>query len=325
MTRDGPGLYYKQNRLQQLRGFYHVAISHSFTVAAARMSLEQPTVALQVQALERELEAKLFVRRRGATNLTQEGEVLFELAAPVVEAIESLQEAFHERLGQFEVGNVICAAPEFIVLHVLPGLIGQFKARFPHVDLVVHSTSPSSYALDMVLRGEAELGIGALTQVPSNMIFQPLVSYNNYLVVPRDHPLVEQATVSLQDVVKYPLVAPLEDGATWQALYRAMQVQHLDCQVAIRLASTEARLRYVLSGIGITVASGAGRTSEIASQVEWVPLAEDMPTTTYGLIRRKNTYLSLPAKRFAEFLVSATPIFRSFFGTLPSLGAATDK
>ncbi len=49
--------FYKQNRAQQLRGFYHVAITGSFSAAAERMVLSQPAVSLQVQALERELRA----------------------------------------------------------------------------------------------------------------------------------------------------------------------------------------------------------------------------------------------------------------------------
>ena len=48
---------YKQNRLQQLRGFVYAAQEGSITKAAERLFLTQPSVSLQIQALERELEA----------------------------------------------------------------------------------------------------------------------------------------------------------------------------------------------------------------------------------------------------------------------------
>ena len=70
---------YKHNRLQQLRGFCAVVESNSVSRAAARLNLTQPTVSLQVQALERELRATLFERRGPKLELTPEGEVLFEL------------------------------------------------------------------------------------------------------------------------------------------------------------------------------------------------------------------------------------------------------
>ena len=51
---------YKHNRLQQLRGFYYAARAKSMSKAAEKMELSQPSVSLQIQALERELGAQLF-------------------------------------------------------------------------------------------------------------------------------------------------------------------------------------------------------------------------------------------------------------------------
>ena len=51
---------YKQNRLQQLRGFCHAARAKSISKAAHQMLLSQPSVSLQIKALERELGVQLF-------------------------------------------------------------------------------------------------------------------------------------------------------------------------------------------------------------------------------------------------------------------------
>jgi len=53
-------IYYKQNRLKQLRAFCHAARTGSISEAADKVFLSQPTVSLQIQALERELETVLF-------------------------------------------------------------------------------------------------------------------------------------------------------------------------------------------------------------------------------------------------------------------------
>jgi len=76
---------YKQNRLQQLRGFCAVVEMRSVSRAAVRLRLTQPTVSLQVQALERELRANLFERRGPKIELTSEGQLLYDLARPLVE------------------------------------------------------------------------------------------------------------------------------------------------------------------------------------------------------------------------------------------------
>ena len=73
-------MHYKHNRLQQLRGFYYAARANSISKAAEKMSLSQPSVSLQIQALERELGVQLFERRGPRIRLTPDGDTLLELA-----------------------------------------------------------------------------------------------------------------------------------------------------------------------------------------------------------------------------------------------------
>jgi hypothetical protein len=65
--------YYKQNRLQQLRGFCYAAKAGSISKAAERLLLSQPSVSLQIQALEREFKTTLFERRGPKINLKPRG------------------------------------------------------------------------------------------------------------------------------------------------------------------------------------------------------------------------------------------------------------
>ena len=86
--------YYKQNRLKQLRAFCHAVRTLSISKAAERMHLSQPTVSLQIKALERELGTVLFERRGPRIALTPEGGALYELSSPLVEGIDNLPDAF---------------------------------------------------------------------------------------------------------------------------------------------------------------------------------------------------------------------------------------
>ena len=61
---------YKPNRLQQLRGFCYAARSQSISKAAERLGMSQPSVSLQIEALEQELGAQLFQRRGPRIALT---------------------------------------------------------------------------------------------------------------------------------------------------------------------------------------------------------------------------------------------------------------
>src|SRR5438093_3262754 len=117
---------YKQNRLQQLRGFCAVVELHSVSKAAVRLHLSQPTVSLQVQALERELRTKLFERRGPKLALTPEGEVLFELARPLVEGLTGVDREFEARRNNVEQGHLAIAAGESTIQYVLPSSVQKF-------------------------------------------------------------------------------------------------------------------------------------------------------------------------------------------------------
>ena len=93
---------YKQNRLQQLKGFCAVVEARSVSKAANRLSLTQPTVSLQVQSLERDLHATLFERRGPKIELTFEGELLYELARPLVEGLTALDAGIMSSRAGFE-------------------------------------------------------------------------------------------------------------------------------------------------------------------------------------------------------------------------------
>src|SRR5206468_2504321 len=89
--------HYKHNRLQQLRGFCAAARLGSVSRAAESLRLSQPSVSLQIKALERELGVRLFERRGPKIVLTPDGKLLGELAAGLVRDLDRLHEVFAAR------------------------------------------------------------------------------------------------------------------------------------------------------------------------------------------------------------------------------------
>src|SRR5512136_2103761 len=104
------GYRYKQNRFQQLRGFSYAAASGSISKAARRMGLSQPAVSQQIQTLENELGVALFVRRGARIQLTADGRLLYELAVPLIEQLQNLDEQFRSRRSEVDQGHIELAA-----------------------------------------------------------------------------------------------------------------------------------------------------------------------------------------------------------------------
>ncbi len=105
-----PRFAYKADRLKPLRAFCQTARLGSVSRAAEALFVSQPAITLQLQALERELGEKLFERSGRRLVPTRAGEVLYELARPLVEAIDTLPTAFRSRLKGLDPGELHIAA-----------------------------------------------------------------------------------------------------------------------------------------------------------------------------------------------------------------------
>src|ERR1700722_17949371 len=79
--------------LRQLRYFVEIAEQGSFTKAAETLSIAQPALTTQVQKLEAEFNAKLFIRRTGGIILTEGGRVVAEQARRALDAADATKRA----------------------------------------------------------------------------------------------------------------------------------------------------------------------------------------------------------------------------------------
>ncbi|WP_037155064.1 LysR family transcriptional regulator [Rhizobium freirei] len=117
-----------------LRTFLAVAHNRSFTRAAEEVHLAQSSVSDQMQALEVELGAELFVRSRQGLDLTQAGKVLASYAAEILELADEARIAV-AAAGGSEKGTVVIGALETIASVRLPEWLASFQAA--HADIAL--------------------------------------------------------------------------------------------------------------------------------------------------------------------------------------------
>src|SRR5690606_7887092 len=136
-----PRYYYKGSRLKKLRAFCQVARLGSVSRAAEALFLSQPAVSLQLGALEKELGVRLFERNRRRLNLSNAGEVLYDLARPLIDGMDALDAEFHARLRGLEGGHLEIAAGASTIQYLLPPLVQAFRAAHPQVQLALHNVT----------------------------------------------------------------------------------------------------------------------------------------------------------------------------------------
>ncbi|MEX0732957.1 MAG: LysR family transcriptional regulator [Aquisalimonadaceae bacterium] len=292
-------LYYKNNRMKQLRAFCYTAQAGSISRAADRLFLSQPSVSLQIQALEREMEITLFERRGPKITLTPDGKTLYELALPLVEGIDGLPARFAAHSQDMQSGRLDIAAGESSTLYLIPDLLKQFMDLYPDSPVKLHNLIGADM-LGALRHNEVDFAIGSMLDLPDDINYRPVYSFATSLITPMDHPLAARKTIELDDLASDALILPPRHLTTWRLVHLVLQQHNIPYHVRLEVGGWEIMKAYVERGFGIGIASNICLTGREELAVK--PLPEVFPRRTYGVMWRRGKYLSQPARRFIELM-----------------------
>ena len=295
----GKQLYYKNNSLKQLRAFCQVVRSGSITRAAEQLFLSQPSISLQIQALERELEVTLFERRGPNLKLTPSGESLYRLAMPLVDGMDGLQQNFAAHHGLLESGELNIGAGESTILYILPEAVQRFVAAHPGVKLRINNVTGRD-GLKMLRADEIDFAVGSMLDKPDDITYQPVVTYDPALITPLGHPLAQLPNVTLKDISQYGMILPPRHLSTWSIVKYVFQQNNLTFSVTLEAGGWEVIKKYVELGMGISIVTDICLTGQ--EKLARIPLNQYFPQRGYGLVLRKGKFLSPQARRFVEIL-----------------------
>ena len=294
-------LYYKQNRLKQLRAFCYTAQVGSISKAAEKLFLSQPSVSLQIQALERELETALFERNGPNIKLTPEGEILLNLAKSLVQGIDTLSNTFKAHCNKLDVGELNIAAGESTILYILPETMQRFAKSYPGVSLKLHNVTGRD-GLTLIRANEVDFAVGSMLDIPNDTTYHPIFTYNPTLITPLDHPLLKLDNVRLEDISPYGLILPPRHLSTWRIVDLVFSQHNVNYKVALEAGGWEVIKKYVQLGLGVSIVTDVCLKED--DPVGRIPLNRYFPKRSYGIVIRKGKYLSPQAKRFLEMLDS---------------------
>ncbi|MBS7457465.1 LysR family transcriptional regulator [Coralloluteibacterium stylophorae] len=294
--------YYKSDRLKPLRAFCQVARLGSVSRAADALFLSQPAVSLQLQALERDYGVPLFERIGRRLNLTAAGETLYDMARPLVDGIDGLESAFRDRLQTMSAGRLDIACGNSTLLYLMPPLVAAYRAAHADVALRLHTvTGPEGLA--MLRADEVDFAVGAVPDVPGDVIYAPVHVYDPMLITPKGHPLASIPHPRLEDLSGHGLVMPPQHLTTYRQVDYTFQRARVPYTVAMEASGGwEVIKQYVAMGLGISIVSGICLGEADRDRLEARSLAEHFPQRSYGVVVRKGRYLSQQARDFIELL-----------------------
>lgn len=195
--------------ITQLKYVLAVAEHKNFTKASQHTFVTQPTLSMQIQKLEEELDILIFNRSKKPISLTPVGEKIVAQAKSIVNEADRMQDIVDQAKGfiggEFKLGIIPTIMPT-----LLPMFLKNFTNRYPKVQLKIEELTTDEI-VTRLQDGHLDAAIAATPLLEEKvkervLYYEPFVGY-----IPQGHSLFEKKKLEVEDIDIDDLLL-LEDG-----------------------------------------------------------------------------------------------------------------
>lgn len=205
-----PQFYYKNNRLQQIRGFCNTVTYGSLSKAASVMNLSQSSVSLQIKSLERDLNTKLLIRNKKngkKFDLTADGKIFYEMSYPILNGADDLCDKFFLKSERYNDNFLKIAGHHSVFSILIPTAIKKIKEADPDIKLQL-SYLTKQEAFCQIEKGDIDVAVYPMEDLdlmPKSLDYQKIADYKPALITPLKHPLslIPDRKITFEEIGKY--------------------------------------------------------------------------------------------------------------------------
>lgn len=249
--------------LNLLEVFCCVYKEGSFSRAAQKMRLSQPTVSSHIKNLEDYLGAKLFNRLPRQVVPTRAGEILYKRGQNIMSEKEFALQELKKFLNRIEGSLTICCST-IPGEYLMPQMAASFYRRFPAV-MIEMNVSDSQGVCNDVLSGKAELGFAGAKIETVGLEFRHFASDEVVLVVPNNSEWRKVETISLDSLASKPMLLRESGSGTRLAFEKRIGRALNEFNVVGYFGSSNSIKEAIKAGLGVSLLSLLSIKSEIES------------------------------------------------------------
>ena len=287
---------------RRLQVFHAVARLLSFTKAAEVLHMTQPAVTFQVRQLEEQFDTRLFDRAHNKVSLTEAGHVAFEFAELIFEKYSEMDNAIREVTGSIS-GSLTLGASTTISEYMLPALLGDFNSKNPEVLLKLR-VSNTEGIVSMVENNVIDLGVVEGPVTNKNLLVEVCRKDNLVVVLPPEHELVNEKSISAKKLLNYPFICREEGSGTREVIVEHLRAQGLGkhaLKACLELGSPEAVKGAIEAGMGVSILSSVSVAKELKlGTLKTVPLNPPL-NREFSFVRQRQKFRVRTMEELLEF------------------------
>lgn len=291
--------------LKQLEAFVQVAEGKSFSKAAKELFLTQPTISAHIASLERELNARLFVRNTKEVSLSEDGKDLYRYAKQIID----LQKQIEERFETEEEGSRHCitiAASTIPAQYLLPRVLKRFNEKYPDEQIKIME-SDSSKVVSQIVDHIVDVGFTGTVLEKKHCRYLPFYKDKLAVITPnteRYRRLKEESLEGIDWILEEHLIMREEGSGTRKEAEEQLKAAGIPAEkldVIASIGNQETIKKSVRQGMGITILSELAAVDEEADgELLTFPIPGADAGRDINLVYNKNYQLSRSAERFIK-------------------------
>lgn len=299
--------------LKQLEAFVQVAEGGSFSKAAKKLYLTQPTISAHVASLEKELNVRLFVRNTKEVSLSEDGKDLYKYARQMVD----IEKKIDERFGTREEGGKHCitiAASTIPAQYLLPKVLMRFNEKYPEEQLKIMETD-SAKVVTQIVEHMADVGFTGTVLEKKHCKYMPFYKDELVIITPNTEKyqkLKEHMTDDISWLLEEHVILREEGSGTRKEAEKQLKQAGVDLSNLDIIASIENQetiKKSVRQGMGISILSKLATADEAeAGYVLAFPIPKADKGRDINLVYNKNYQLSRSAERFIKVVKEVYPV-----------------
>ncbi len=260
---------FKNITMQQMEALISLVDEGSFSRAAQKMYLTQPSLTKHIKNLEDAIEVKVVVRKNTGVALTPEGKILYDYALRIFKLVDEAKEKI-VRVSEDESGSVSISASTIPATYILPSVLSAFNKKYRDIRCYIQMND-SEATTTMVLDDRVEIGFIGKPCTSKKMIVEPIWKDRLILVVPAGHPWRKKHAVTADDLSREPYIIR-ERGSATRATLEAYLLSSSrpplsQFNVVSELGSSEAVKEAIIAGLGVSIISIHAVKRELRSRL----------------------------------------------------------
>ena len=281
--------------LNQLYYFQTLATYQHYTKASEKLYISQPSLSYAIKELENELGVTLFIKKGRNVFLSDEGKVFLKY---VNESLKILDE------GILEMRNYKKTQEKKVEIAIIPTIVNTYLIpilkQLNNEYQVQFRTGWTSDIINAIKKGKYDFGICS-KEDDSTLTYLPLLSEELVLITTKNHPLSQKDNVTLEDIIKYPLITYHHDLAIAQPIKKLFEDKHLKPHILYELDDETSIASMVSQDFGIGLTANNDNLKPF-DNIEIIHLHLKQDLRTIYLVYNSKKELSKAAYQLIDYL-----------------------